>query len=295
MLILLDLMCQLYYNEDEKAVVRTTEFKKIGIRRKNISQTDFVFVKIGHWTRTVSMTHRAPPSARGETESEMPGITDYRRYEKIIASSPLFSGFAAGELESIMKCLSPSVSVVEKDGTVFSHGDRPQYVGIVLDGCVYVVYDDYWGNRSLISAAEAGDVFGEAFSCGGAETLPVSAITKRESTVLLIESAKLLEPCESICTFHVRLMKNMIKTLSVKNTEITNKIRHITPKSAKEKIMSYLSYCAEAVGSSTFDIPFDRQGMADYLSMERSALSSTLGKMRDDGLISFTKNRFTLK
>lgn len=76
----------------------------------------------------------------------MPGITDYRRYEKIIASSPLFSGFAAGELESIMKCLSPSVSVVEKDGTVFSHGDRPQYVGIVLDGCVYVVYDDYWGN-----------------------------------------------------------------------------------------------------------------------------------------------------
>lgn len=225
----------------------------------------------------------------------MPGITDYRRYEKIIASSPLFSGFAAGELESIIKCLSPSVSVIEKDGTVFSHGDRPQYVGIVLDGCVYVVYDDYWGNRSLITAAEAGDVFGEAFSCGGAETLPVSAITKRESTVLLIDSAKLLEPCESICSFHVRLMKNMIKTLSVKNTEITNKIRHITPKSAKEKIMSYLSYCAEAAGSSTFDIPFDRQGMADYLSMERSALSNTLGKMRDDGLISFTKNRFTLK
>lgn len=225
----------------------------------------------------------------------MPGITDYRRYEKIIASSPLFSGFAAGELESIIKCLSPSVRVIEKDGTVFSHGDRPQYVGIVLDGCVYVVYDDYWGNRSLISAAEAGDVFGEAFSCGGAETLPVSAITKRESTVLLIDSAKLLEPCESICTFHVRLMKNMIKTLSVKNTEITNKIRHITPKSAKEKIMSYLSYCAEAAGSSTFDIPFDRQGMADYLSMERSALSNTLGKMRDDGLIIFTKNRFTLK
>ena len=90
-------------------------------------------------------------------------------------------------------------------------------------------------------------------------------------------------------------MKNMIKTLSVKNTEITNKIRHITPKSAKEKIMSYLSYCAEAAGSSTFDIPFDRQGMADYLSMERSALSNTLGKMRDDGLIIFTKNRFTLK
>ena len=77
----------------------------------------------------------------------MPGITDYRRYEKIIASSPLFSGFAAGELESIIKCLSPSVRVIEKDGTVFSHGDRPQYVGIVLDGCVYVVYDDYFVRR----------------------------------------------------------------------------------------------------------------------------------------------------
>ena len=139
-----------------------------------------------------------------------------------------------------------------------------------------------------------GDVFGEAFALGAAAVLPVSALARRDSCVLLMDSRRMLTACPSPCAAHTALLRNLIAVLAGKNIALTDKIRHISKRTTRARVMSYLSEAAAAAGKNTFLIPFDRQEMADYLAVERSALSATLSEMQADGLISFRKNRFTL-
>lgn len=219
-------------------------------------------------------------------------MTDAQK--EILLFTPLFRGIAPTDAEALLACLAPILRDVPRDGTVLAAGDAPRAVGVVLEGEVHIVHDDYWGNRSILSAAAAGDVFGEAFALGGAPVLPVSVLARRESRVLLFDSQRLLTACPSPCAGHAALLRNLIFVLARKNITLTDKIRHITGKTTRARVMSYLSEVAAETGENTFDIPFNRQEMADYLAIERSALSATLSGMQAEGLISFRKNRFTL-
>ena len=214
--------------------------------------------------------------------------------KQILLSTPLFRGIAAKEADALLDCLDPTLRRIPRDGAVLSAGDTPHAVGVVLEGDLHIVHDDYWGNRAILSTASAGDVFGEAFSLGPAQPLPVSVIAKRDSRVLLFDSRRMLHPCPHACAGHTALLRSMILVLAGNNISLTDKIRHITKKTTSEKVMSYLSEAAAKAGKNSFDIPFNRQEMADYLAVERSALSATLCKLRDEGLIGFRKNHFTL-
>ena len=165
---------------------------------------------------------------------------------------------------------------------------------MVLAGSVRVVQEDYWGNRAILAVVEAGGLFGEAFVCARAETLPVSVVGHKEGSVLLIGRDRILPAAPAACGFHAALIANLMKILAEKNIALTRKMKHITKKTTREKVLSYLSECAVSSAGETFEIPFSRQELADYLSVERSALSATLGKMRDEGLLTFHKNRFRL-
>ena len=214
--------------------------------------------------------------------------------KQILLSTPLFNGIAAEEADALLDCLDPMLCRIPRDGAVLSAGDTPRFVGVVLEGDLHIVHDDYWGNRAILSTASAGDVFGEAFSLAPAQPLPVSVVAKRESRVLLFDSGRVLRLCPRACTGHTALLRNMILVLAGNNMALTDKIRHITKKTTREKVMSYLSEIAAKAGKNSFDIPFNRQEMADYLAVERSALSATLCKLRDEGLIDFRKNHFSL-
>lgn len=207
---------------------------------------------------------------------------------------PLFTGIDHQDMPSLLSCLQSKTKKIKKEEILFAVGDTPEYVGVVLSGCVYIVQEDYWGNRTILSAVTAGGLFGEAFSCAQAESLPVSVIAHEAGEVLLINCKKLLTTCPSSCGFHTALICNLMKVLANKNIILTRKMKHITKKTTREKILSYLSECALAAGSGVFSIPFNRQELADYLSVERSALSNTLCKMRDEGTLSFHKNQFRL-
>lgn len=214
--------------------------------------------------------------------------------KQILLSTPLFNGIAAEEADALLDCLDPMLRRIPRDGAVLSAGDTPRFVGVVLEGDLHIVHDDYWGNRAILSTASAGDVFGEAFSLAPAQPLPVSVVAKRESRVLLFDSGRVLRLCPRACTGHTALLRNMILVLAGNNMALTDKIRHITKKTTREKVMSYLSEIAAKAGTNSFDIPFNRQEMADYLAVERSALSATLCKLRDEGMIDFRKNHFSL-
>lgn len=177
---------------------------------------------------------------------------------------------------------------------ILNAGDHPEYVGVVLYGRVHIVQDDFWGNRSILAAVTSGDLFGEAISCAEADEFPVSAVALTTTTILMINYKQIITTCSSSCVFHASLIRNMLKILANKNLNLTRKIEHITKKTTREKVLSYLSEQALLSHSDSFEIPFNRQELADYLSVERSALSSTLSKMQDEGFITFHKHAFTL-
>jgi CRP-like cAMP-binding protein len=167
-------------------------------------------------------------------------------------------------------------------------------VGIVLSGSAFVLQEDYWGNRNILSNIGVGGIFGESFSCAEAAALPVSVIAKEDSVILLINVKKILTICSTACAFHTSLIMNLMRILANKNRYLTRKIEHITKKTTREKVLSFLSECAVQGGKNTFEIEFNRQELADYLSVERSALSAVLSKMKEEGIIDYYKNTFRL-
>lgn len=212
----------------------------------------------------------------------------------ILKKCPLFIGISEEDIASLLNCLNARESNIKRGNIIFSAGDRPEYVGIVLEGSIHVVQEDYWGNRSILTSVQAGGLFAEAFSAAEVSVLPISVLAHSDCKILLIDCRHILTTCSNSCAFHTRLIRNLIKVVSNKNILLTQKIQHITKKTVRDRVMSYLSEYALSGGSNHFAIPFNRQELADYLSVERSALSNTLSKMREEGIIDFEKNRFTL-
>ncbi len=216
-----------------------------------------------------------------------------KNFYEILKKCPLFAGMDQAEIQELFACLSAKVRAIQKDEILISAGDKPEAIGVVLSGSVYVIQEDYWGNRTILTAIGPGSLFGEAFSCAQAESSPVSVVARQDGDVLMIDCKKILFPSDS-CVLHSALLSNLMKVLASKNILLTQKIKHITKKTTREKVMSYLSECAVTMGRNSFEIPFNRQELADYLSVERSALSCTLSKMRKDGIIAYHKNKFQI-
>lgn len=212
----------------------------------------------------------------------------------ILKSSPLFAGIEEKDIDALLHCLSAVKRQYQKGSFVLVEGETPATIGLVLSGSVQVIQEDYWGNRFILAQVEPGDLYGEAFSCAGVSEIPVSVIAVKQAEIMQIDYNKIVTTCPSACAFHSKMIRNMLQILAQKNIMLTQKIRHITGKTTREKLLSYLS--AQAVGAKkeTFVIPFNRQQLAEYLSVDRSAMSKELCKMRDEGVLKFKKNEFTL-
>jgi CRP-like cAMP-binding protein len=217
-----------------------------------------------------------------------------KKYLPILFRSYLFEGLAPGEIEKLLDCLSARARKFEKDEYIFMEGDEISSVGIVLSGAVHVVQDDYWGNRAIVARIAPGDLFAEAFSCGGIEKLPVSVIAAEKTEVLLINFKKIIATCPSACSFHAKLISNMVGELARKNIRLMKKMEHITRRTTRDKLLSYLGARARQAKNKAFQIPFNREELAEYLSVDRSAMSAELCRMRDEGILSFHKNSFEI-
>jgi CRP-like cAMP-binding protein len=219
-------------------------------------------------------------------------------------SCPLFNGLDIDSIESLMACLSPKEKTIEKNAFVFMEDDAFNSIGIVLEGALHVVRDDFWGNSHIVTRLGKGDLLAESFVCGGLKKMPVSILAVEPSTILLFDFTKIITTCSSACTFHARIIKNMIAILAQKNISLIEKLQHLTQHNTREKIISYLdsvakdksTYAGKTISSvhDSFEIPFNRQELAEYLSVDRSALSAELCRMRDDGILVFHKNTFRL-
>lgn len=213
---------------------------------------------------------------------------------RILSGTPLFQGIREHEIEGMLKCLSAEEKVFEKDAYIYRTGDITGRLGIVTEGAVNIIKDDVWGNRKIIANIGQGQIFAETYACLKGEAMMVDVQASEPARVLFMDVNRILTTCASTCDFHTRLIRSLMYVLARKNLLLTRKMDIITPKSLRERVLVYLSQESARQGNRTVTVPFNRQEMADYLSVDRSALSGELSRMQKDGVIRYEKNRFTL-
>ena len=217
-----------------------------------------------------------------------------KQYIPVLRKTKMFSGVGDEEIESMLSCLNARVQHYKKGEYVLRTGGHLRDILILVKGSLHIQKDDYWGNRSLLGQLGAGEMFGEAYVAPESGALMNDVVAVEDSAVMFFDLQRLLTTCSSACRFHAVVVQNLFFAISEKNRKLVQKLGHMSKRSTREKLISYLSEEAKRQNSARFSIPFNRQQLADFLSVDRSAMSNELCKMRDEGLLRFDKNHFEL-
>lgn len=214
--------------------------------------------------------------------------------QEILEQSFLFQGIEEADRRAVLSCVDGKVKTYGKQEILVEEGEKLNHVGLVLEGCVQVISQDAWGNRSILEQVGEGGLYGAAFACAGLKKSPVSVVAPVKTSVLQLDVEKVLQVCPASCPFHQQMIRNLVYMLAGKNVALNEKIQHLSCRSTREKLLAYLTDEAKRAGKREVTIPFDRQGLADYLCVERSAMCAELGKLKREGVLDYRKNRFRL-
>ena len=217
-----------------------------------------------------------------------------KRYVSVLKNTQLFAGVGEEEIETMLNCLGATLHEYKKGEYVFRAGEHIHNLTVLVKGNLHIQKDDYWGNRAILGSVAVGEMFGEAYVSPDSGTLLNDVVAVEDSSVMFFDIHRILSVCPSACKFHSLTVKYLFFAISEKNRKLVAKLGHISNRTTREKLLSYLSDEAKRNKSASFSIPFNRQQLADFLSVDRSAMSNELGKMRNEGLIQFHKNHFIL-
>ncbi len=208
----------------------------------------------------------------------------------IIKSNPLFKGIAFSDYEQIFACLSFKINNYKKGDFILHFGDKVHFVGIIISGAIKIIKDDYEGNSSIIAKLSKSEIFAETFACANILHSPVTVQASEDCEILLIDYRKIIYCCSNACEFHTKLIENMLNLIAIKNLKLSQKIEILSKRTTREKLLMFLDL--HSGGMKKFTITFNREELAQYLCVDRSAMSNELSKMRDEGLIRFKKSEF---
>ena len=211
-----------------------------------------------------------------------------------LSKIPIFQGIEEPEIASLLQCLQATERTYQKGETILSEGSITENMGIVLSGMALISCGDIWGNTSVLGHVTPGSVFAEVYACIPGEPLLITVSAAEDTTVLFMNVGRILSTCTNACPFHTRLARNLLTVCAHKSLQLSQRILHTSSKSIRGRLMSYFSQCAKQTGNHIFHIPYNRQQLADYLGVDRSAMCHELSKMQKEGLISYEKNRFSL-
>ena len=212
----------------------------------------------------------------------------------LISQTSLFRGYTPSETEELLRGLRASTRRFVRDSAVYTAGKPVSNIGIVLSGTAQIENNDIWGNTSILGLVKPGEVFAEAYACVPGEPMMVDVVAAEETEVLFLNMDVLVHTPHPDSEWQPVLVQNLLNISLHKNLALSERIFCTAPKTVRGRLLLYLSNQAAKAGSKSFRIPFDRQGLADHLNLDRSALSKELGKMRDEGILETTKNEFTL-
>ena len=206
----------------------------------------------------------------------------------------LFDGMSLEEANSMVECLDGHVISRDKGAAIFVEGSHANRFGVVLSGSLVVVKDGLDGKRIIIKRIGEKELVAAAQAFSGAKIMRVRVEADAPSRILILNAERVCSPCCNGCAFHARLVRNVMRIISAKTLELNSKIEILSHRTTEDRILAYLRAFAEKCGSNEFDIPFDRQQLADFLCVERSALSAEISRLARAGAFACHKNHFKL-
>lgn len=207
---------------------------------------------------------------------------------------PLFDGIEREHLSGMLDCLGARRMTYRKGNVIYPEGSCVRDVGILLAGQIQLIRTDYYGNRSIVMSIRPGQLFAESFACAKISKLPVSVVSAEDCEVLWLDCRRVMTSCQNACAFHSRIIYNLLQIVSEKNLALHRKALITSKRTTREKLMTYLMLEAKQAGKADITIPYDRQGLADYLEVDRSGLSGEMSKMKKEGLLDYYKSEFRL-
>lgn len=216
------------------------------------------------------------------------------QYLFILRNSPFFQGMTEEEILSVLHCVNATVQHKQKDEYILRVGDRTESMGLVLRGSVLVLQEDLWGHRNIMHRIGPGEYFAEPFAATAGSVLNVSVVADEDSEIMMLNMKRFLKTCPHACAHHGRMVRNLVSVMARRVLDLNEKLTHMAKRSTREKLLSYLSAESIRQGKLAFTIPYDRQQLADYLSVERAAMSVELGKLQKEGLLKTNRNHFEL-
>ena len=212
-----------------------------------------------------------------------------------IKKSPLFLNITNEELEKMLKCFGATIKQFEQGDMIIRQGDVVSKIYMILEGIVNIEKDSYWGRRIIIQKLSDFDNIALCLAATNNAESSISAVCDKKTKVLVLNFNKCTTMCTNACNHHSSLIQNMFKILSKENMELLEKIENISQKSIRDKLLTFLSNESLKNKSNTFEIHFNRQELADYLNIDRSAMCFEMSKLKSEGLINYNKNRFVLR
>lgn len=211
-----------------------------------------------------------------------------------LSETKLFGGIKAEEIKVALDCLSAYEKSFKKGEIIYRTGQTVTDMGLVEEGSVNITVNLYWGSSIILGNIEKGEIFAETYAAVSGKEMLCDAVAAEDCRVLFINVGKLLNVCKSTCGFHQKIIHNLLRISAMKNLNLSARMLHTAPKTIRGRLISYFSQMAAETGSREFTIPFSRQELADYIGVDRSALSAELSKMQKDGILTYRKNKFKL-
>ena len=209
--------------------------------------------------------------------------------------SPLFEGVSPEDREAMLGCIGYHVTCFSKGDIVALEGETLNHIGILLEGTVDMVKEDLWGNKTLLVRMGKGEMFGESFACGSDNLSVVTFLVSEDARILFLHFERVMRSCTMACAFHQRLIENMLRIIADKNRDLMRKVEVISKRTIREKLLAYLSIQAQSRNTRYFEIPLGRVELAEYLCVDRSALTRELVKMKEEGLLDYDRNCFRMR
>lgn len=209
--------------------------------------------------------------------------------------SSLFEGIRPDDRKAMLGCIGYHIGTFKKGDIVAFEDENIKHIGIIIAGSVDMVKEDLWGNKTMLVRIRKDEVFGETFACGSDNLSVVTFMVSEDAKILFMPFDRVMHSCTMACQFHHRLIENMVHIIANKNRDLMRKVEVVSKRTIREKLLAYLSIQAQIQDSRYFEIPLNRMELAEYLCVDRSALTRELAKMKDDGLIDYDRNCFRLK
>lgn len=218
-----------------------------------------------------------------------------KEYLSILRRTKIFENLTDDEILSAISCLNATINTYKKDELIFAEDDEASFVGIILSGEIQTQKNDYNGNINIISKLFSTNLIAAVASYSVEKRLPFDVVAVCDSTVLYLNNENLIHQCCKACVFHTNIISNMLRIIAEKNIELSNKINILTKRTIREKILSFLYSQSKKAKGKNFSINLSRRQMAEFLSVNRSALSRELSNLQNEGILNFSDNHFSLK